>query len=128
VGDAVESARLAPFCESVDDPDHAGGIAEIEVADLHGARAREEVLDDVLRLHDAAAADDRDLHALRALMDHAQDDGLDSRPRDSAVALPDAGAERLGVDLEAQYRVRDGDRVAPALLPPLPNPAHLSPL
>src|SRR5438552_17351075 len=92
LGDALEAASLAPFLQPVDDGDHPRGIAEAEIADLDRSRAGKQVLDHVLDLHDATAADDRDLHALRALVDHAQDDGLQGRPRDPAVALDYRGA------------------------------------
>src|SRR6185436_11590485 len=57
VRDALEAASRAPFLEPVDEGDHRGGIAEVEIADLDRARAGEQVLDDILDLHDPAAAD-----------------------------------------------------------------------
>ena len=105
VGDAGEAAPFAPLFQPVDDRDHAGRIAEGEIADHHRAGAGQHVLDHVLDLDDAAAADDRDLHRLRALVDHAQDDRLDAGPGKSAVAVADRWPEGLGVDLEARAMV-----------------------
>ena len=88
-----------------------GRIAEDEIADHHRARAGEHVFDDVLDLDDAAAADDRDLHRLGALIDHAHDDRLDAGPREPAELVADRRPERVGVDLEAEDGVRDDQRV-----------------
>src|SRR4051794_24475679 len=56
---ALDSFVGAPFFHAFDKRDHCRRAAEAGEADLHGARAREQVLDDVLHLADAAATDDR---------------------------------------------------------------------
>src|SRR4051794_6977524 len=71
----------APFFNALDKRDHRRRAAEAGEADLHRARTREQVLDDVLHLADAAATDDRNLHALRALVDHPKHDRFDAGTR-----------------------------------------------
>src|SRR6185295_4045402 len=80
-------------------------------ADFQRGRAGEEVFDHVVDLHDAAAADDRDLHAPGALVHHAQHDRLHPRPRDAAVSLADARAPGFDIDLQAEDGIRNRDRV-----------------
>src|SRR5262245_46328478 len=57
VGDAGEAAFRTPCLQSVDDGDHAGWIAEREVADHDRAGAGQHVFHHVLDLDNAAAAD-----------------------------------------------------------------------
>src|SRR5436190_2309993 len=56
IGDARKSLARAPLFQPIDDRDHAGGIAESQIADHYRAGARQHVLDHVLDLHNAAAA------------------------------------------------------------------------
>src|SRR5258708_34254827 len=111
IGDASKAALGAPLFEPVDDRDDAGRIAENEIADHYRARAREHVFDHILDLDDAAAADDRNLHRFRALIDHAHDDRLDAGTRESAELVADRGPETVDVDLEAENGVRHHERV-----------------
>src|SRR5438094_9476594 len=92
LGDALDALLGAPFLQSFDQPDHRRRIAEVGEAHLHRGGAGEQVFNHVFDLHDAAAADDRNLHRFGALVDHAQDDRLDAGTRDAAIALADARA------------------------------------
>src|ERR1041385_6356631 len=74
VGDAGDAFFRAPFLQSLDQRDHRRRVAETGEADFHRGRAGEEVFDHVVDLHDAAAADDRDLHAPGALVHHERED------------------------------------------------------
>src|SRR5262249_45675680 len=110
IGDAGKAALGAPLFEPVDDGDDARWIAENEIADHDRARAGEHVFDHILDLDDAAAADDRDLHRLGALIDHAHDDRLDARSREAAELVADRRPETVDVDLEAENGVRHHQR------------------
>ena len=104
--------RLAHHCfKPIDDSDHAGGIAEGQIADHHRSGAGQHIFHRVLDLDDAAAADDRDFHRLGALMHHAHDDRLDARSRQAAELVADRRAERVGVDLQSQDRIGHDQRV-----------------
>src|SRR5437764_915285 len=115
LGNAPDALLCAPFLQPLDQADHRRWVAEVSEAHFDRARAGEQVFDHILDLHDAAAADDRNLHRLRALVDHAQDDRLDAGTRDAAIALADARAARLDVDLEPEDGVRHGDGIGARL-------------
>src|SRR5262249_58901528 len=97
IGDAGKAALGAPLFEPVDDGDDARRITENEIPDHDRACAGKHVFDHILDLDDAAAADDRNLHRLGALIDHAHDDRLDARSRETAELVADRGPETVDV-------------------------------
>src|SRR3954466_3947387 len=102
LSDALDAVLCAPLLQSLDQADHRRRTAEIGEPHLDGARPGKQIFDHILDLHDAAAADDRYFHRLRALVHHAQHHRLYAGPRDAAVALADAGAARVDIDLQPE--------------------------
>ena len=72
---------------------------------------REDELDRVARVHDAAHPDDRNRHGLPALVHHPHRDWTNRRPAQPAHAVRQDWLARLDIDGHRQERVHQRDRV-----------------